>query len=136
MPEMTPPSMGAGHPTPNKTQTPPMGVSSASGPTPNKGYEAAAMQRVGVVLNQLSELLPMAGATSDVGKAVLSAIQALSKVVPPGSVSPQAQKNTIDQLQQKNMQQQQMAKQMMGAGGPPGAGGGAPPQGAQPPMAA
>ena len=128
--------MGAGLPTPNKTQTPPMGVSSASGPTPNKGYEAAAMQRVGVVLNQLSELLPMAGATSDVGKAVLSAIQALSKVVPPGSVSPQAQKNTIDQLQQKNMQQQQMATQLMGAGGPPGAGGGAPPQGAQPPMAA
>jgi len=104
-----------------------MGVSPATGPTPNKGYEAAAMQRVGVVLNALTEVLPMAGATSDVGKAILDAIKILAKVVPPGSVSPQGQKNSIDQMQQKNAQQQSMMKQMQ-----PGAGGAAPPGGGAP----
>jgi len=90
------------------------------------------MQRVGVVLNALTEALPMAGATSDLGKAIMDAIKSLAKVVPPGSVSPQSQKNTIDQMQTKNVQNQAMMAQMkqggaaQGAGGAPGGGGGMP----------
>lgn len=77
------------------------------------------MQGVGVVLNKLAELLPMAGPTSDLGKAVSRAIDALAKVVPPGSVSPAAQKNTLDQMQMKNQQQQGMMKQMQPGQGQP-----------------
>lgn len=94
-----------------------MGASSATGPTPNKGYEAAAMQRVGVVLTQLAESLPLAGPTTDLGKAISKAIDALAKVVPAGSVSPMAQRNTIDKMQQQNMQQQQTMQQLKPGGG-------------------
>lgn len=88
------------------------------------------MQGVGVVLNKLSEMLPMAGATTPLGKAIMRAIEALAKEVPPGTVSPQAQSNTLQQMQMKNQQQQATMKQMN-----PAAGGGAP-GGQQPPMAA
>ena len=81
------------------------------------------MQGVGVVLNKLTEMLPSVGATSDLGSAIRKAIDALAKVVPPGSVSPQGQRNTIDQMQQKNAQQQGMMKQIAGGGAPQGAGG-------------
>lgn len=90
------------------------------------------MQRVGVVLNMLSEMLPMAGATTPLGKGIMKAIEALAKEVPPGSVSPAAQGNTLQQAQMKNQQQQATMKQMSPAGGPSQGGGG----GQQPPMAA
>jgi len=109
-----------------------MGASPMTGPTPNKGYEAAAMQGVGVVLNKLAELLPMAGPATDIGKAISRAIDSLAKVVPPGSVSNAQERNTIDGMARKNMQNQQMQKQLSGGGGMPPAGG----QGAAPPMAA
>lgn len=89
------------------------------------------MQGVGVVLNKLAEILPTVGPASEIGKAVSKAIDALVKVVQPGTVSPAAQKNTLDQMQMKNAQQQQTMKQMQ-----PGAGGGQPGAGQQPPMAA
>lgn len=117
-----------------------MGVSSATGPTPNKGYEASAMQGVGVILKQLYNLLPMAGPSSDIGKTILKAITELSKHVPPGSVTPAAERNSIDQMAIKNAQQAKMMQGMKPPGQPgqPGAppGAGAPPGGAQPGMAA
>jgi hypothetical protein len=87
------------------------------------------MQKLGVVVKQLEALLPELGATSEAGQAVLKALNSLVKYVPAGSVTPAAQKNSIE-AQQRNMAQnnQQMAalKQMMAQRGAGGAGGGQP----------
>jgi hypothetical protein len=113
-----------------------MGVSPATGPTPNKGYEAAAMQAVAVAIKHLETALQQAGSTSDLGKAVLDSLTKLSKIAPPGSTSNAAQRNEIDKMAMKNMQSQQMQKQLnapggAGGGGAPGQAG--PPGGAQMP---
>lgn len=107
-----------------------MGVSSATQPTPNKGYEAAAQQRMGLLLKMATEILPLAGATSESGKVLLDIIGKLSKVVQPGSNTQASERNAIDKMAMQNAQQSQMMKQMQpgmaqgGQGGPPG---GAPP---------
>lgn len=89
---------------------PPFGTTSAVGSTPNKGYEAAGLQKLGVVVKQLESLLPEVGAGSDVGKAVLDALNKLVKFVPSGSVTPAAQKNAIEaQMRQQAQGNQQMA---------------------------
>ena len=123
MPEATP---GAA---PQQQQAP-FGASPATGPTPNKGFEAAAAQRLGLVVKQLEELIPMAGAASEVGKACLEALTKLVKLVPAGSSNPAAQKNNIEQMAMKNAQQNQQMQALkqqrqQGAGGE---GGGKPPQ--------
>ena len=113
---------------------PPFGQTQATGATPNKGYEAAGLQKLGVVVKQLEALLPEVGAGSDIGKAVLESLNKLVKFVPAGSVTPAAQKNSIEaqqrQMAQGNQQMQaiQAMRQKMaqgggqGAGGPPGMG--------------
>jgi hypothetical protein len=79
------------------------------GSTPNKGYEAAGLQKLGVVVKQLESLLPEVGAGSDIGKAVLDALSKLVKFVPSGSVTPAAQKNAIEaQMRQHAQGNQQM----------------------------
>jgi hypothetical protein len=111
---------------------PPFGATQATGSTPNKGYEAAGLQKLGVVVKQLERMLPELGASSEAGQAVLKALTSLTKFVPAGSVTPAAQKNSIE-AQQRNLAQnnQQMAalKQHM-AGGQGGQGGQQQPQGA------
>jgi hypothetical protein len=89
------------------------------------------MQKVAVVIKQLESALPLAGSGSDLGKAILDALNKLAKHVQPGSTSQAAQRNEIDQMAQKNMQASQMQKQLNappGAGGQPGGapGGGMP----------
>lgn len=89
------------------------------------------MQELGVVVKNLESLLPKLGASSEAGQAVLKALNSLVKFVPAGSVTPAAQKNSIE-AQQRNMaqnNQQMQAIQAMrqkmaqgGAGGQPGAG--------------
>ena len=102
------------------------------GPTPNKGMEAAGMQKLGSVIKQLADLLPMVGPTSELGEAVMKALQGLSKHVPPGAVTPASEANNIQNMALKNAQNQQMLQSMKPGAG---AGGGqAPPQ--MPPMAA
>lgn len=70
----------------------------------------------------------MAGATTDIGKACLDALNKLVKYVPAGSVNPAAQKNNIEQMAMKNTQQnaqmQALKAQRMQGG-----------QGGQPPQA-
>jgi hypothetical protein len=109
---------------------PPFGQSPAMGPSPNKGFEAAAAQRLGLVIKQLEDLIPMAGATTDIGKACLDALNKLVKFVPAGSVSPASAKNNIEQMAQNNAQanmqmqalKQQRAQPPGGAQQPPAAG--------------
>lgn len=110
-------------------QQPPFGQTPATGSTPNKGYEAAGLQKLGVVVKQLEGMLPEVGASSDVGKAILECLNKLVKFVPAGSVTPAAQKNSIEAQMRaaaQNNQQMQAVQQMrqQGAGGqgqPPGA---------------
>jgi hypothetical protein len=98
-----------------------MGVSPASSPTPNKGYEAAALQKLSMVAKMLQDILPMVGATSDIGKGVLELLNKAVKLVPSGSSSPAADRNTIDQMAMKNAENAKMSQQLQqqGAGGQP-----------------
>lgn len=108
---------------PAPAQEAPLGVSSATGPTPNKGYEAAAKQRLGVVLRQLEQLVPLAGATTEIGKSVLKALNDLAKHIEPGEVTPAAERNTLESMAMQNQQNTGLmqALKSAGAGAPPGA---------------
>jgi hypothetical protein len=98
-----------------------MGASPLSGPTPNKGYEAAGLQQLGSVLKQLERLVPLLGATSEPGAAVLKALSSLGKFVPAGSVSPASDANNAQQAMMKatqnNAQMQALKAQAAGGAG-------------------
>ena len=113
-------------------QQSPFGQSPATGPTPNKGFEAAAAQRLGMVIKQLEEIIGTAGATSEIGQAALKMLNIGVKMVPAGSVTPASAKNNIEQMAMKNTQQAQQMAQLkaQSQGGQPGAQPGA----AAPPM--
>lgn len=100
---------------PNQPQQPPFGQAATPQPTPNRGYEAAGLQRLGLVVQELQKLIPLVNAGSDVGQAVLKAVTSLSKFVPPGSVTPAAQNQQIERMaqgnQQSNQQMQMLAAQ-------------------------
>ncbi len=126
MPELSPSPAG-------QAPQPPFGVSPATAPTPNRGYEAAAAQKMGLITKQLTEILQLTGVQSDMGKTILKMLNDASKIAPPGSVGPAQEKNNIESMAMKNAaNNQQMAqlKQQMAGGGAPGAGG--PPGGAPP----
>jgi hypothetical protein len=123
MPDMPPPAAGAPQGGAPQPQQPPFGSSPATGPTPNKGYEAAAMQRVGVLVKQMTEILPTIGATSDLGQTLMKCMTMLAKHVPPGSTSNAAEKNSIEKMAIQNQQNGAMQQQMKQTGQP----------GAQPP---
>lgn len=77
------------------------------------------MQELGVVIKQMEKILPMVGASSEAGQAVLKALNSLVKFVPNGSVTPAAQKNSIEAQQRsmaQNNQQMMALKQRMQAG--------------------
>jgi len=91
------------------------------------------MQRLGLVIKQLTDILPLAGATSDIGKTVLDVLGKLAKHVPAGSNTQASERNAIDQMAMKNAQAAQTNKSLMqggsGQGGqPPGGGPSAPMQ--------
>jgi hypothetical protein len=93
-----------------------MGVSSATGPTPNKGFEAAGKQKIAVLLTQLEQLVPMLGATSEIGAAVLKAINLLAKHVEPGTATPAGQKSMAENMQMRAIQNQNQMQQLKQAG--------------------
>jgi hypothetical protein len=108
-------------------------------PTPNRGAQAAALATVRNVVDQLGHALTQlgpGGAGSDVGQAVLKAMQALSKHVPPGATTPGAQKTSQEQFMMQQRQQNPLSAVLAamgggGAGGPPG---GASAPGPSPPL--
>lgn len=107
MPEQAPTAV------PGSQQTSaPFGASGATGPTPNRGYEAAGLQRLGSVVKQMEELIPLLGSSSEPGQAVLKALNALVKYVPAGSVTPAAERNNIQQMAARNAQQDQQLKML------------------------
>lgn len=109
-----------------------MGSSPATGPTANRGYEIAAKQGMGVIIQGLERMLPMVGAGSEMGKDILSMLKMATKHVQAGEVTPAAAKNEMDKAQLANNQNMAMMQRMRAQqqGGQPGAGGvpGAQPQ--------
>ncbi len=96
------------------------------GATPNKGFEAAGVQKLGVIVKELETLIPMVGATSEVGKAVLDALGKLAKHIPTGAVSPASQRNVMQDMMMKAQQNGQMQQQLDKQRAQPPGGGGAP----------
>ena len=82
------------------------------------------MQRVGVLVKQMTEILPQVGATSEMGQTLMKCMTMLSKHVPPGSTSNAAEKNSIEKMAIQNQQNSGMVQQMkqpgqQGASAPP-----------------
>lgn len=94
-------------------QQPPFGGSSATQPTPNRGFEAQALQRLSLIVKQLDEVVRLTGVTSDIGQAVTKAAQALSKLVPAGASSPAGDRNQIEQMAMRQNQQNQTLQEFM-----------------------
>src|SRR5215472_3796487 len=109
MPQQAPTAGPSGQP---QAAQPPMGSTPATGPTPNKGFEAAGLQRLGLVIKQLTDLLPQVGVGSDVGKDVLKALNSLAKHVPSGSSTPGAERTNIDRMAMQNSQNNAMMQKM------------------------
>lgn len=129
MPQQSPAQTAGQHP-----GTPPSGMSPATGPTQNRGYEVAAQKMVGLALLILESALPMAGAGTPMGNEVHKAIGGLAKHVPPGTVTPQDIQSQMQKMMLKQQQagaqmaQMKMAQQQQGAvgGAPMPPSGGAP----------
>lgn len=88
------------------------------------------MQKLAMALKLLTETLPLVGANSEPGEAVLKSIQSLAKHVPPGGLSPAGEQNQLKTMQtnasKNNAMMQQMkapAPGMQPGGGAPGGGG-------------
>lgn len=107
----------------------PFGNSSATQPTVNAGYEAAALQKVGVMVKQVQDVMQMVGAGSEIGKDLLKVLNILVKMAPAGNVSNASERNMLEQSLMRNTQNgQTMAalKQSQSAPAKPGAGAAAP----------
>ena len=113
---------------------PPIGSSPATQPVANRGLQAAGLAKLSVVVKQLESLLPVFGAGSDAGKAVLESLNKLSKHVAPGSVSQGVEQSQMMQMLMQARQQAPQIAAMKAAqqgggvpgGAPPGAGGSQP----------
>ena len=76
------------------------------------------MQRVGVLVKAMTELLPQVGMQSELGQALHKAIGILGKHVPPGSTSNAAEKNQIAKMAIQNQQNGAMQQQLKQGGQP------------------
>ena len=111
---------------------PPFGSSPVQMPTPDRGNQAAAMAQLSWAVKILEGALPLLGATSEPGQAVMAALKALSKHISPGAFSPGAERSVLEKMMMQAKQDNPMQQVLgaMGQGGAPspgGAPGGAPP---------
>lgn len=89
-----------------------MGSSPATQPTQNRGYEIAAIKMTGMALKVLEMVIPLAGSSSELGRAAMDSLRKLGAFVPPGSVTPADMQNVIQQLMLKQQQGGQMMQRM------------------------
>jgi len=108
---LTPGAMG------QSSGQPPFGASPATNPQASRGNEAQAATMVNAAVMLLSRALTPAGPTSEMGKAIMTCINQLSKFVPPGQVSPGLQQSQIQSLLARQQQMGPQIAQMRG--GPP-----------------
>lgn len=137
-PTPTPPGAAQAAPGAATQGQPPIGSSPATQPVANRGMQAAGLAKVQVAVHILESVLPMLGAGSEAGKAVLDSLNKLSKHVAPGSISSGVEQNGLQEMLMKLRQNAPQiaamrAGQPAGAGQPPApggapAGGGIPPQ--------
>lgn len=137
MPDMPPGQAQPQPPSGAQPGQPPFGSSPATGPTQNKGQEAAAVKILAVATDGLMLAAQMVGPTSESGRGILEAIQKLAKLVPPGSVTPQDKMKVMQQLAMAAQKGAQQMSSMRPGGAPPaGAPPGHPPAAAPPPPTA
>lgn len=68
-----------------------------------------------MVVKQLEQIVPMVGAGSPIGEAVLKALQSLAKHVPPGAVPPGVEQSTMQQAMQRQRQNATLMAAMQAA---------------------
>jgi hypothetical protein len=90
----------------------------------------AGKQKVAMALKVLTDALPLYGASSEEGMALLDCMRKLGKLAQPGDVSQAGQMNGLQQMMLKAAQQGQIQKQMAAQQAKPPAGPGGPPGGA------
>jgi len=90
------------------------------------------LQKLGAALQNLTDALPLLGASSEPGQALLDMIKKLAKFVPPGTMTPAANRNQLEATAMKQGQnnQQMQAIQAMRQKMAQGGGGGQPQPGA------
>ena len=118
MPKPTTPKAVEGGASDPDAKKEPFGQSSATQATPNTGYEAVVLQRVGVLTKQIQDMMQMVGAGSEIGKDLLKMLNIAVKMSPAGNVTPTAEKNMLEQAQMRNtqnMNQTRMLKTQMGS---------------------
>ncbi|MDE2097102.1 MAG: hypothetical protein KGL39_07640 [Patescibacteria group bacterium] len=93
---------------PQPAQSPPAGISPATQPTRNAGYEIAAQKMTGLALLILERAMPLAGSNTPLGNEIHKCIGGLSKHVPAGSVTPA---DVASQIQQLMLKQQEFGAQ-------------------------
>lgn len=126
-PGIAPPPQGLGAGT--APGQPPFGSSPMQMPTPNRGLEASALAEVSSAVKLLEKSLPALGAGSPAGKEVLSCIQKLAKLVPPGSMDKGVEQSSLQNLMLQQKQENPMLNALRAMGQNSGAApAGAPPQ--------
>lgn len=103
-----------GQPTPAPVvpKEPPFGQSSATQPTPNRGNEAGALQKLAMAVKLLGDAFSQAGATSELGQGIMKHLSGLAKLVPPGTSTPASENNTLQNVALKNAQQNRAMEMM------------------------
>lgn len=105
MPAVIPPNPNPAASAAAPTGQPPVGSSPATSPVPNKGLEAAAMAKLGMIVRQLEQIVPLLGAGTEAGRDVLKSLTSLSKHVPPGAVSPGVEQSAMQKTMMQMKQQ-------------------------------
>lgn len=112
-----------------------MGSSPMAVPTGSPGAQAGAMAKVREAINILQQVLPAIPLGTEPHKAIMSAIQGLTKYIPPTAEVPGVQQTALRDLQQSAGQNAMLQQVMrsLGAGGAQQQGGGSPAMAASPP---
>lgn len=87
---------------------PPAGISPATQPTRNAGYEIAAQKMAGLALLIMERAMPLAGSNTPLGNELHKCIGGLAKHVPAGAVTPA---DIQSQIQQLMLRQQEFGAQ-------------------------
>ncbi len=93
------------------------GAGPATQPVANRGIQAAALARIGNVVQMLHMIAAALGPGHEAEKAVMTAITSLSKAVPPGAASEGLMRADLQKLAMQQRQNTGNVMAMRGAGG-------------------
>lgn len=75
----------------------------------------AGIQGLGLVVRGLEKLIPLFGASTPEGQDVVKALTMLARHVPPGAVTPAAERNSLQQMALQNQQRAAMMQKLQAA---------------------